>query len=159
MSYPQVNLESFKVLSLPYLAQKIKPKSLSTGYARSNRPNCRQFLRQIARQAPQDKAGHPIAAAGVTHKHEVVQVWLAQHRRFDLNCQRLRREIGMPIPTTLRRARIVMKCNDGPRLPIILGIIPVASKPPASGMKPMDEDLKPLQAGSGIPHQSAMDCG
>ena len=41
-----------------------------------------KFLRQIDRQTPKDKALHLIADNYATHKHPVVQEWLAKHPRF-----------------------------------------------------------------------------
>ena len=41
-----------------------------------------KFLRQIDRQTPKDKTLHLIADNYATHKHPVVQAWLAKHPRF-----------------------------------------------------------------------------
>ena len=41
-----------------------------------------KFLRQIDRQTPKDKALHLVADNYATHKHPVVQKWLAKHPRF-----------------------------------------------------------------------------
>jgi transposase len=41
-----------------------------------------KFLRQIDRQTPKDKMLHLIADNYATHKHPVVQAWLAKHPRF-----------------------------------------------------------------------------
>ena len=42
----------------------------------------RKFLRQIDRETPKDKTLHLIADNYATHKHPVVQDWLAKHPRF-----------------------------------------------------------------------------
>ena len=44
-----------------------------------------KFLRQIDRETPQDKALHLIADNYATHKHPVVQAWLAKHPRFNMH--------------------------------------------------------------------------
>ncbi len=41
-----------------------------------------KFLRQIDRETPKDKTLHLIADNYATHKHPVVQKWLAKHPRF-----------------------------------------------------------------------------
>lgn len=41
-----------------------------------------KFLRKIDRETPQDKTLHLIADNYATHKHPVVQEWLAKHPRF-----------------------------------------------------------------------------
>jgi transposase len=41
-----------------------------------------KFLRRIERQTPSDKILHLIADNYATHKHPVVQNWLAKHPRF-----------------------------------------------------------------------------
>src|SRR5437867_8696970 len=41
-----------------------------------------KFLRQIDRETPKDRALHLIADNYATHKHPVVQAWLAKHPRF-----------------------------------------------------------------------------
>jgi len=41
-----------------------------------------KFLKQIDRETPKDKALHLIADNYATHKHPVVQAWLAKHPRF-----------------------------------------------------------------------------
>ena len=41
-----------------------------------------KFLRQIERETPKDKTLHLIADNYATHKHPVVQEWLAKHPRF-----------------------------------------------------------------------------
>ncbi len=41
-----------------------------------------KFLRQIDRETPKDKTLHLIADNYATHKHPVVQEWLAKHPRF-----------------------------------------------------------------------------
>jgi len=44
-----------------------------------------KFLRKIDRETPQDKALHLIADNYATHKHPVVQEWLAKHPRFNMH--------------------------------------------------------------------------
>ncbi len=44
-----------------------------------------KFLRQIERQTPKDKTLHLIADNYATHKHPVVQAWLAKHPRFNMH--------------------------------------------------------------------------
>ena len=44
-----------------------------------------KFLRQIDRQTPKDKTLHLIADNYATHKHPVVQDWLAKHPRFNMH--------------------------------------------------------------------------
>ena len=44
-----------------------------------------KFLRQIDRETPKDKALHLIADNYATHKHPVVQEWLAKHPRFNMH--------------------------------------------------------------------------
>ncbi|MFO8108817.1 IS630 family transposase, partial [Pseudomonas aeruginosa] len=44
-----------------------------------------KFLKQIDRQTPKDKALHLIADNYATHKHPVVQQWLAKHPRFHMH--------------------------------------------------------------------------
>jgi transposase len=41
-----------------------------------------KFLRQIDRETPKDKTLHLIVDNYATHKHPLVQKWLAKHRRF-----------------------------------------------------------------------------
>ena len=43
------------------------------------------FLRQIERETPKDKTLHLIADNYATHKHPVVQKWLAKHPRFNMH--------------------------------------------------------------------------
>ena len=43
------------------------------------------FLRKIDRETPKDKALHLIADHYATHKHLVVQKWLAKHPRFNMH--------------------------------------------------------------------------
>ena len=43
------------------------------------------FLRKIDRETPKDKALHLIADIYATHKHPVVQEWLAKHPRFNMH--------------------------------------------------------------------------
>ena len=43
------------------------------------------FLRQIDRETPPDKALHLICDNYATHKHPVVQKWLAKHPRFTMH--------------------------------------------------------------------------
>lgn len=43
------------------------------------------FLRQIDRETPKGKALHLIADNYATHKHPVVQMWLAKHPRFTMH--------------------------------------------------------------------------
>ena len=44
-----------------------------------------KFLRQIERQTPKDKTLHLIADNYATHKHPLVQDWLAKHPRFNMH--------------------------------------------------------------------------
>ncbi len=44
-----------------------------------------KFLRKIDRETPKDKTLHLIADNYATHKHPVVQEWLAQHPRFNMH--------------------------------------------------------------------------
>jgi len=44
-----------------------------------------KFLRQIERETPKDKTLHLIADNYATHKHPVVQKWLAKHPRFNMH--------------------------------------------------------------------------
>src|SRR5438105_15914976 len=44
-----------------------------------------QFLRQIDRQTPKDKALHLICDNYATHKHPKVKAWLAAHPRFQMH--------------------------------------------------------------------------
>jgi transposase len=44
-----------------------------------------KFLRQIERETPKGKALHLIADNYATHKHPVVQAWLARHPRFTMH--------------------------------------------------------------------------
>ncbi len=44
-----------------------------------------KFLRQIDRQTPKDRALHLIADNYATHKHLVVQEWLARYPRFHMH--------------------------------------------------------------------------
>jgi len=44
-----------------------------------------KFLRQIDRETPKNKALHLIADNYATHKHPVVQKWLARHPRFHMH--------------------------------------------------------------------------
>ena len=44
-----------------------------------------KFLRQIDRETPKDKTLHLIADNYATHKHPVVQDWLAKHPRFNMH--------------------------------------------------------------------------
>ena len=44
-----------------------------------------KFLRQIDRETPKDKALHLIADNYATHKHPLVQKWLAEHPRFNMH--------------------------------------------------------------------------
>ena len=44
-----------------------------------------KFLRKIDRETPKDKALHLIADNYATHKHPVVQHWLAKHPRFHMH--------------------------------------------------------------------------
>ncbi len=44
-----------------------------------------KFLRQIDRETPKDKTLHLIADNYATHKHPVVQDWLARHPRFHMH--------------------------------------------------------------------------
>ena len=44
-----------------------------------------KFLRKIDRETPKDKALHLIADNYATHKHPVVQDWLAKHPRFNMH--------------------------------------------------------------------------
>ena len=44
-----------------------------------------KFLKKIDREAPKDKTLHLIAANYATHKHPVVQEWLAKHPRFNMH--------------------------------------------------------------------------
>jgi len=44
-----------------------------------------KFLRKIDRMTPQDKTLHLIADNYATHKHPVVQAWLAKHPRFHMH--------------------------------------------------------------------------
>jgi len=77
-----------------------------------------KFLRQIDRQTPKDKTLHLIADNYATHKHPVVQQWLAKHPRFvmhftptsaswlnmverffrDITTERLRRGVFTSVP-------------------------------------------------------------
>lgn len=77
-----------------------------------------KFLRKIDRETPKDKALHLIADNYATHKHPVVQEWLAKHPRFhmhftptsaswlnmverffrDLTTERLRRGVFTSVP-------------------------------------------------------------
>jgi len=77
-----------------------------------------KFLRQIDRETPKDRALHLIADNYATHKHPVVQAWLAKHPRFvmhftptsaswlnmverffrDITDQRLRRGVFTSVP-------------------------------------------------------------
>ncbi len=44
-----------------------------------------KFLRKIDRETPKDKTLHLIAVNYATHKHPVVQEWLARHPRFNMH--------------------------------------------------------------------------
>jgi transposase len=44
-----------------------------------------QFLRQIDRETPKDKALHLVCGNDATHKHPTVQEWLGKHPRFHLH--------------------------------------------------------------------------
>jgi len=44
-----------------------------------------KFLKKIDRETPKDKALHLIADNYATHKHPVVQEWLASHPRFNMH--------------------------------------------------------------------------
>jgi len=44
-----------------------------------------KFLRQIDRETPKDKTLHLIADNYATHKHPVVQAWLAKHPRLNMH--------------------------------------------------------------------------
>ena len=44
-----------------------------------------KFLKQIDRETPKDKTLHLIADNYATHKHPVVQEWLAKHPRFNMH--------------------------------------------------------------------------
>ncbi len=44
-----------------------------------------KFLRQVDRETPKDKTLHLIADNYATHKHPVVQDWLAKHPRFHMH--------------------------------------------------------------------------
>lgn len=44
-----------------------------------------KFLRKIDRETPQEKTLHLIADNYATHKHPVVQEWLAKHPRFNMH--------------------------------------------------------------------------
>ncbi len=44
-----------------------------------------KFLRKIDRETPKDKTLHLIADNYATHKHSVVQDWLAKHPRFNMH--------------------------------------------------------------------------
>ncbi len=44
-----------------------------------------KFLRKIDREMPKDKALHLIADNYATHKHPVVQEWLAKHPRIQMH--------------------------------------------------------------------------
>ena len=44
-----------------------------------------KFLRKIDRETPKDKTLHLIADNYATHKHPVVQAWLAKHPRFNMH--------------------------------------------------------------------------
>ncbi len=44
-----------------------------------------KFLRQIDRETPKDKTLHLIADNYATHKHPMVQEWLAKHPRFNMH--------------------------------------------------------------------------
>jgi transposase len=44
-----------------------------------------KFLRKIDRETPKDKTLHLIADNYATHKHPVVQEWLAKHPRFNMH--------------------------------------------------------------------------
>jgi transposase len=44
-----------------------------------------KFLRKIDRETPKDKTLHLIADNYATHKHPVVQKWLAKHPRFNMH--------------------------------------------------------------------------
>ena len=44
-----------------------------------------KFLRQIERETPKDKTLHLICDNYATHKHPVVQDWLAKHPRFNMH--------------------------------------------------------------------------
>ena len=77
-----------------------------------------KFLRQIDRETPKDRALHLIADNYATHKHPVVQEWLAKHPRFvmhftptsaswlnmverffrDITTERLRRGVFTSVP-------------------------------------------------------------
>ena len=81
-----------------------------------------KFLRQIERQTPKDKTLHLIADNYATHKHPLVQDWLAKHPRFnmhftptsaswlnmverffrDLTTERLRRGVFTSVPELVR---------------------------------------------------------
>jgi len=43
------------------------------------------FLKKIDRETPKDKPLHLIADNYATHKHPVVQKWLAKHTRFNMH--------------------------------------------------------------------------
>ncbi len=45
----------------------------------------RKFLRKIDRETPKDKTLHLIADNYATHKHPLVQEWLAKHPRFNMH--------------------------------------------------------------------------
>ena len=44
-----------------------------------------KFLKKIGRETPKDKTLHLIADNYATHKHPVVQEWLAKHPRFHMH--------------------------------------------------------------------------
>jgi transposase len=44
-----------------------------------------KFLKQIDRDTPKDKALHLIADNYATHKHPIVQEWLAKHKRITMH--------------------------------------------------------------------------
>ena len=67
--------------ALDYLEGKI----LSTTAPRHTHAEWLAFLQQIDRETPPDLALHLIVDNYTTHKHAVVQAWLARHPRFHLH--------------------------------------------------------------------------
>ena len=55
------------------------------GQQRHRHPEWLKFLRQIDRETPKDKTLHLICDNYATHKHPVVQAWLAKHPRFNMH--------------------------------------------------------------------------
>ena len=60
-------------------------KVISTCMEKHRHQEWLKFLRQIDRETPPEKQLHLIVDNYATHKHEKVQRWLAQHKRFHIH--------------------------------------------------------------------------